>query len=289
MYEQGISGMRFSISDTAEYGDLTRGPRVINQAVRDEMGRILGEIQDGTFAKEWVAENANGRPNYKALPPGRPRPPHREGRRRAPGHDAVRHRRQAEDPGRLRRLSQAHGELTDGAVPDVKVEGLEPTFRHHRRPRRALAAGQGHPQRRRHHLVGVGEVAGLLARSPVPLALRPMGPGHGHPAGTGTSAPTSSSSSAGRCGAASAGARPAPTSNCPSVPPSGPSWPGPRARVLLEVMMGDPRSWGDDPDSFRRGTARTRAPRPSPTRPSISRRGSRTSASDLGRRRPAPG
>jgi len=67
MYEQGISGMRFSISDTAEYGDLTRGPRVINQAVRDEMGRILGEIQDGTFAKEWVAENAEGRPNFTAL------------------------------------------------------------------------------------------------------------------------------------------------------------------------------------------------------------------------------
>jgi len=67
MYEQGISGMRFSISDTAEYGDLTRGPRVINEAVREEMGRILGEIQDGTFAKEWVEENANGRPNYKAL------------------------------------------------------------------------------------------------------------------------------------------------------------------------------------------------------------------------------
>jgi ketol-acid reductoisomerase len=67
MYEQGISGMRFSISDTAEYGDLTRGPRVINSAVREEMGRILGEIQDGTFAKEWVAENANGRPNFNAL------------------------------------------------------------------------------------------------------------------------------------------------------------------------------------------------------------------------------
>jgi ketol-acid reductoisomerase len=67
MYEQGISGMRFSISDTAEYGDLTRGPRVINDAVRQEMGRILTEIQDGTFAKEWVAENAAGRPNYKAL------------------------------------------------------------------------------------------------------------------------------------------------------------------------------------------------------------------------------
>jgi len=67
MYEQGISGMRFSISDTAEYGDLTRGPRVINQAVREEMGRILSDIQDGTFAREWVDENANGRPNFKKL------------------------------------------------------------------------------------------------------------------------------------------------------------------------------------------------------------------------------
>ncbi len=67
MYEQGISGMRFSISDTAEYGDLTRGPRVINQGVRDEMGRILSEIRDGSFAREWVAENAEGRPNFRAL------------------------------------------------------------------------------------------------------------------------------------------------------------------------------------------------------------------------------
>ena len=67
MYEQGIAGMRYSISDTAEYGDLTRGPRVINQAVKDEMGKILGEIQDGTFAAEWVAENRNGRPVYEAL------------------------------------------------------------------------------------------------------------------------------------------------------------------------------------------------------------------------------
>jgi ketol-acid reductoisomerase len=67
MYEQGISGMRYSISTTAEYGDLTRGPRVINQAVRDEMGKILGEIQDGSFAKEWVAENKNGLPNYTKL------------------------------------------------------------------------------------------------------------------------------------------------------------------------------------------------------------------------------
>ena len=67
MYEQGIAGMRYSISDTAEYGDLTRGPRVINQAVKDEMRAILDEIQDGRFAAEWVAENEAGRPNYERL------------------------------------------------------------------------------------------------------------------------------------------------------------------------------------------------------------------------------
>ena len=78
MYEQGIAGMRYSISDTAEYGDLTRGPRVINQAVKDEMRAILDEIQDGRFAEEWVAENANGRPNYEALQEGRPGAPDRD-------------------------------------------------------------------------------------------------------------------------------------------------------------------------------------------------------------------
>jgi ketol-acid reductoisomerase len=67
MYEQGISGMRYSISDTAEYGDMTRGPRIINAAVRDEMRRVLDEIQDGRFATEWVAENRNGRPNFLRL------------------------------------------------------------------------------------------------------------------------------------------------------------------------------------------------------------------------------
>ncbi len=67
MYEQGISGMRYSISDTAEYGDMTRGPRIINPAVRDEMRRVLDEIQDGRFAAEWVAENRNGRPNFNRL------------------------------------------------------------------------------------------------------------------------------------------------------------------------------------------------------------------------------
>ncbi|MHB1989082.1 MAG: ketol-acid reductoisomerase [Acidimicrobiales bacterium] len=67
MYEQGISGMRFSVSDTAEYGDLTRGPRVIDDHVREEMRRILAEIRDGSFAKEWVAENNAGRPRFAVL------------------------------------------------------------------------------------------------------------------------------------------------------------------------------------------------------------------------------
>ena len=67
MYEQGISGMRFSISDTAEYGDMTRGPRIINESVRAEMGRILEEIRDGRFAAEWVAENRAGRPRFNQL------------------------------------------------------------------------------------------------------------------------------------------------------------------------------------------------------------------------------
>lgn len=67
MYEQGIGGMRYSISDTAEYGDLTRGPRVVNADVKAEMRRILDEIQDGRFAEEWIAESRSGRANFHAL------------------------------------------------------------------------------------------------------------------------------------------------------------------------------------------------------------------------------
>jgi ketol-acid reductoisomerase len=67
MYEHGVAGMRYSISDTAEYGDLTRGPRVINSAVREEMKRILEEIQSGRFADEWIAENKAGRPRFNQL------------------------------------------------------------------------------------------------------------------------------------------------------------------------------------------------------------------------------
>jgi ketol-acid reductoisomerase len=67
MYEQGIAGMRYSISDTAEYGDLTRGPRIINDGVKAEMRKVLDEIQDGRFAQEWIAESESGRETYKRL------------------------------------------------------------------------------------------------------------------------------------------------------------------------------------------------------------------------------
>ncbi len=67
MYQGGLSYMRYSVSDTAEYGDYTRGPRVIDDMVKDEMAQILAEIQDGSFAKEWILENQAGRPVYNAL------------------------------------------------------------------------------------------------------------------------------------------------------------------------------------------------------------------------------
>ena len=66
-YQGGISYMRYSVSDTAEYGDLTRGPRVINDSVRAEMRKILQEIQSGEFAREWILENKAGRPVFNAL------------------------------------------------------------------------------------------------------------------------------------------------------------------------------------------------------------------------------
>ena len=67
MYEGGIANMRYSISNTAEYGDLTRGPRVVNEASKAEMRRILAEIQNGDFAREFILENLAGAPRLKAL------------------------------------------------------------------------------------------------------------------------------------------------------------------------------------------------------------------------------
>ncbi|MCE2390431.1 MAG: ketol-acid reductoisomerase [Proteobacteria bacterium] len=67
IYEGGITNMRYSISNTAQYGDLTRGPRVVGEAVRAEMKRILGEIQSGQFAREFLLENQAGKPVFDAL------------------------------------------------------------------------------------------------------------------------------------------------------------------------------------------------------------------------------
>lgn len=67
IYEGGMNYMRYSVSDTAEYGDYTRGPRVIDERVRQTMRQILKEVQDGSFAREWILENQAGRPSFLAL------------------------------------------------------------------------------------------------------------------------------------------------------------------------------------------------------------------------------
>src|SRR3954451_12955801 len=67
MYEEGIAGMRYSISDTAKYGDVSRGPRIITAETKAEMRRILDEIQDGRFADEWIAESRGGRARFHEL------------------------------------------------------------------------------------------------------------------------------------------------------------------------------------------------------------------------------
>jgi ketol-acid reductoisomerase len=67
MYEKGLAGMRFSISNTAEYGDYTRGTRVIDERVRAEMREILEQIQSGDFAREWIAENRAGQENFERM------------------------------------------------------------------------------------------------------------------------------------------------------------------------------------------------------------------------------
>jgi ketol-acid reductoisomerase len=67
IHQGGLSYMRHSVSDTAEYGDYTRGPRIIDDLVREEMEQILAEIQDGSFATEWILENQAGRPSFNAM------------------------------------------------------------------------------------------------------------------------------------------------------------------------------------------------------------------------------
>ena len=67
IYEGGLARMRYSISNTAEYGDLTRGPRLIGPEVRERMKKILADIQNGTFAREFIEENEKGCPNFNRL------------------------------------------------------------------------------------------------------------------------------------------------------------------------------------------------------------------------------
>ena len=67
MYEKGLAGMRYSISNTAEYGDYTRGKRVITDETRESMRKILAEIQSGDFAREWIAENRAGQENFSRM------------------------------------------------------------------------------------------------------------------------------------------------------------------------------------------------------------------------------
>src|SRR5205085_2572544 len=67
IYEKGITGMRYSVSNTAEYGDLTRGKRVIGEPTREAMKQILGEIQSGEFAREWIAENRAGQESFQRM------------------------------------------------------------------------------------------------------------------------------------------------------------------------------------------------------------------------------
>ena len=66
-YQGGLEYMRYSVSDTAEYGDYTRGPVVIDASVKENMQKILADIQDGSFAREWIAENDEGRPTFNRL------------------------------------------------------------------------------------------------------------------------------------------------------------------------------------------------------------------------------
>ena len=113
MYEEGIGGMRYSVSDTAEYGDLTRGPRMVDDHVRATMRQILAEVQSGEFATEWIAESRT-RERFRALEAaGREHQIEQVGQAVA-GHDAVDQRRQAVGAGGLGR---------PGLIP-----GLAPAF-----------------------------------------------------------------------------------------------------------------------------------------------------------------
>ena len=119
IYEGGIANMRYSISDTAEYGDMTRGPRIVTDDTRAEMQQILDEIQSGKFAQEWILENQAGRPVFNALRKQVGRAPDRRGRR-APALDDAVDRCRARPS---RATSPAGRTLTARAVPGAACDG----------------------------------------------------------------------------------------------------------------------------------------------------------------------
>ena len=120
LHEGGITKMHRFISETAKYGDLTRGPRVVNKATKKEMKKILSEIQQGKFARQWIAETKNGRRKYSKLLEGGSQPFHRKGRRAAARAHAlarvrqglIRARARQESPWRRARCSTRSGRRT---------------------------------------------------------------------------------------------------------------------------------------------------------------------------------
>ena len=130
IYEGGIANMRYSISDTAEYGDMTRGPRIVNSTTKAEMKKILGEIQSGEFAREWILENKANAPAFKAT-----------------------RRRERAAPGRRKSMDVAGGCNSDAQIRFRRAsKGLRRTrLRLARRSQRSDAAGTrtaGHAGRR---------------------------------------------------------------------------------------------------------------------------------------------
>ena len=118
MYQGGLNYMRYSISNTAEYGDYTRGPRIVNEQTRAEMKKILNEIQTGQFAREWILENKANRPVLQRHQAPRARAPGRAGRQAAPQPHDLDRRQGGLMPmsqGALRAPSPAHRGIRIGA------------------------------------------------------------------------------------------------------------------------------------------------------------------------------
>ncbi len=133
-----MAGMRYSISDTAEYGDLTRGPRVIDEHVREHMRKLLADIQEGRFARDLITEEAAGRPQFQPLRAANRRPPDRAGREAAARHDAV----DRPQGGRARRLIARRQHRHASTVPSPRARGARsPARRLRPYPEGVQAAG----------------------------------------------------------------------------------------------------------------------------------------------------